>query len=258
MIVSGGAPLQQRISRLFWAARIPVMTGYGLTETSPVVAVSNFEKDGFKFGTVGPKLGSEQEIKIAEDGEILFKGPNLMLGYFKSPEKTKEAIDEDGWFHTGDIGQMLGEYLQITDRKKEIFKLSTGKYVAHQVVENIFKESFFIEQLMVVGENEKYTAAVISPNFEFLHDWSSRKKIHFRDNLDLINNKKVIERYQEEIDTYNKRLGKTEQIKKFVLACEEWSVDGGELSPTLKLKRRLVKKKYAHRLDLLYQKKDSY
>jgi len=253
MIISGGAALQPRLARIFWSAGIPIHEGYGLTETAPVIAVNRFEYPELMFGTVGPKLGHEQEIKIAEDGEILFKGPNLMMGYYKDPEKTKEAIDEDGWFHTGDIGELIeGGVLKITDRKKEIFKLSTGKYVAPQVVENIFKESFFIEQLMVVGENEKFAGALVSPNFEFLHDWCHKKKIHFRDNVDLVENPQVIERYQEEVDIYNQQLGKTEKIKKFQLVCEEWTPDSGELSPTLKLKRRFVKQKYKKRLDQIY------
>ncbi len=254
LIIAGGAALQPRLARIFWAAGIPVHEGYGLTETAPVIAVNRFKYPELMFGTVGPKLGDEQEIKIAEDGEILFKGPNLMLGYFKDEEKTRETIDEAGWFHTGDIGKMVGNNLKITDRKKEIFKLSTGKYVAPQVVENIFKESLFIEQLMVVGANEKFTAALISPHFEFLHDWCHKKKIKFRDNEDLIENPQVIARYQEEVDFYNKRLGKTEQIKKFELVCEEWTPDNGELSPTLKLKRRFVKEKYKRKLDRIYSK----
>lgn len=253
LIIAGGAALQPRLARVFWAAGIPVHEGYGLTETAPVIAVNRFKYPELMFGTVGPKLGDEQEIKIAEDGEILFKGPNLMLGYYKDEEKTREAIDADGWFHTGDIGEMVGNNLKITDRKKEIFKLSTGKYVAPQVVENIFKESLFIEQLMVIGANEKYTAALISPHFEFLHDWCHKKKIKFRDNKDLIENPQVIARYQEEVDFYNKRLGKTEQIKKFELVCEEWTPDNGELSPTLKLKRRFVKEKYKHKIERIYK-----
>lgn len=253
LIISGGAALQPRLTRIFWAAGIPINEGYGLTETAPVITVNRFKYPEIMFGTVGPKLGDEQQIKIAEDGEILFKGPNLMLGYYKDEEKTHEAIDADGWFHTGDIGKMIGNNLKITDRKKEIFKLSTGKYVAPQVVENIFKESLFIEQLMVIGANEKFTAALISPHFEFLHDWCHKKKIKFRDNEDLIENPQVIARYQEEVDFYNKRLGKTEQIKKFELVCEEWTPENGELSPTLKLKRRFVYEKYKHKIERIYR-----
>ncbi len=253
LIISGGAALQERLARIFWAAGIPVQEGYGLTETAPVIAVNLHKSPDIKFGTVGPILGKEQEVKIAEDGEILFKGPNLMLGYFKDPEKTAEAIDKDGWFHTGDIGVMVDDYyLKITDRKKEIFKLSTGKYVAPQIVENVLKESLFIEQLMVVGSNQKFTGALISPSFEFLHDWCSRKKIKYRDNEDLIKLPEVIERYQEEVSEFNKKLGKSEQIKKFELVCEEWTPDTGELSPTLKLKRRIVLDKYKVKHDRIY------
>ncbi len=251
LIISGGAALQMRLAKIFMAAGLPVFEGYGLTETAPVIAV-NHPKD-FHFGTVGPILGKEQTLKIADDGEILFKGPNLMPGYYKADELTAETIDSEGWFHTGDIGEMLhGKYLKITDRKKEMFKLSTGKYVAPQAVENILKESLFIEQAMVVGENEKYTAALLVPNYEFLHDWASRKHIHYHDNDNLIKNKKVIERYEEEIEFFNKRIGKTEQIKKFELVPDNWTVDGGELSPTLKLKRRFVKQKYQTHLDKLF------
>ena len=257
LVISGGAALQARLAKIFWAAGIPVQEGYGLTETAPVICVNREKYPGLLIGTVGPKLGEEQEIKIAEDGEILFRGPNLMLGYLKDEEKTKSVIDEDGWFHTGDVGEIVeGEYLKITDRKKEMFKLSTGKYIAPQVVENLFKESIFIEQIMVVGEGQKFTAALISPNFEFLHDWCHIKKVHFRENRDLVQLPEVIERYQEEVDKFNQKLGKTEKIKQFRLVCEEWTTDNGELSPTLKLKRKFVREKYKHRLLELYPNKD--
>ncbi len=248
-LVSGGAALQPRLARIFHAARIPVQEGYGLTETSPVIAVNEIDYPGLKFGTVGPIL-KNVEVKIAEDGEILMKGPNLMLGYYKDEEKTKEVIDEDGWFHTGDIG-VIHEHniLQITDRKKEIFKLSTGKYVAPQVVENKFKESNFIEQIMVVGADEKYAAAIICPSFEFLHDWCSIHNIKYRDNLDLIQIPKVLERFQKEVDELNQSLGRHEQLKKFEITCQEWLPDTGELSPTLKVKRRFLKEKYKIKLD---------
>ncbi len=251
MIISGGAALQERLARVFTAAQIPIYEGYGLTETAPVIAVNHPRHT--MFGTVGPQLGKEQEIKIAEDGEILFKGPNLMLGYYKDTEKTNESIDEDGWFHTGDIGKLVGDdYLKITDRKKEIFKLSTGKYVAPQVIENVMKESLFIDQLIVCGENQKFTSAVISPNFEFLHEWSHRKKIQYRENDELVKNPRVIARIQEEVDKYNKRLGKTERIKKILVVHETWTVETGELSPTLKLKRRFVKERYKERMKTFY------
>jgi len=251
-LISGGAALQPRLARIFHAAGIPVQEGYGLTETSPVIAVNETEYPGLKFGTVGPIL-KNIEVKIAEDGEILMKGPSLMLGYYKDPEKTKEAIDEEGWFHTGDIGVIHeGNILQITDRKKEIFKLSTGKYVAPQAVENKFKESNFIEQIMVVGAGEKYAAAIICPAFEYLHDWCSLHNIKYRDNKDLVQIPKVLERFQEEVDTLNKDLARHEQLKKYELTCQEWLPDTGELSPTLKVKRRFLKEKYKIKLDRMY------
>jgi long-chain acyl-CoA synthetase len=250
IIVCGGSALQPRLARLFNAAKIPVMEGYGMTETSPVIAVNRPDK--IKFGTVGPVLDNV-EVKIANDGEILMRGPNQMLGYYKDPEKTRETIDEEGWLHTGDIGELDEDnFLKITDRKKEIFKLSTGKYVAPQLVENKFKESTFIDQLMVVGEGEKFTAAIISPDFEFLHNWAAKNNIRYRDNIDLIENEKVIERFQKEIDKYNATLGKHRQIKKFALTCKSWTTETGELSPTLKLKRRHLKKLYKNKLDYIY------
>jgi len=253
IIISGGAALQPRLARIFLAAGIPVQEGYGLTETAPVICVNRDKYPGLRIGTVGPKIGEEQEIKIADDGEILFRGPNLMLGYYKDDERTKEVIDSDGWFHTGDIGEIVeGQYLKITDRKKEIFKLSTGKYVAPQPIENLFKESLFIEQIMIVGENQKYTGALISPNFEFLHQWCFKKKIHFRDNRELVDFPAVLDRYQKEIDKYNKRLGKTEQIKVFRVVCEDWTPATGELSPTLKLHRKFIEKKYEHRMKQIF------
>ncbi|MCF6171547.1 MAG: long-chain fatty acid--CoA ligase [Bacteroidales bacterium] len=252
VIVSGGAALQERLARVFNAAGITIQEGYGLTETSPVIAVNHKDYPNMKFGTVGPVL-KNVEVKIAEDGEILMKGPSLMMGYYKDPDKTEEVIDKDGWFHTGDIGE-LHEHniLKITDRKKEIFKLSTGKYVAPQVVENKFKESSFIEQIMVVGEKEKYAAAIICPAFHYLHSWCAIHKITFQDNRDLIQKPAVLKRYQEEVDMINKHLGRHEQIKKFELVCQEWTPETGELSPTLKVKRRFLKEKYQVKLDRLY------
>jgi len=252
VVVSGGAALQPRLARVFNAAGIPILEGYGLTETSPVIAVNHRDYPYLKFGTVGPVLDNV-EVKIAEDGEILMKGPSLMMGYYKDEDKTKEVIDEDGWFHTGDIGE-LHEHniLQITDRKKEIFKMSTGKYIAPQVVENKFKESSFIEQIMVVGSGEKYAAAIICPSFHFLHGWCAKHKITFRDNMDLIQNPKVLERYQKEVDEINKGFGNYRQIKKFELTCQEWTPETGELSPTLKVKRKVLKEKYKIKLDRLY------
>ncbi len=250
VIISGGAALQPRLARLFNAAKIPVMEGYGMTETSPVISVNYPEK--LKFGTVGTILDNI-EVKIAEDGEILMKGPSQMLGYYKDPEKTRETIDEEGWLHTGDIGELDEEgFLRITDRKKEIFKLSTGKYVAPQLVENRFKESPFIDQIMVVGEGEKYAAAIISPDFAVLHKWAANNNITFQDNVDLIENPKVVARFEKEVERINSTLGRHRQIKRFALTCKPWTTETGELSPTLKLKRRHLKKVYKKKLDYLY------
>jgi len=252
VIVSGGAALQPRLARVFNAAGLPILEGYGLTETSPVIAVNHLKYPHMKFGTVGPILDNV-EVKLAEDGEILMKGPSLMLGYYKDEEKTKEVIDDDGWFHTGDIGEIEEHnILRITDRKKEIFKLSTGKYIAPQVVENKFKESSFIEQIMVVGAGEKYAAAIICPSFHYLHGWCGKHGVKFRDNKELIQNPKVLARYQKELDKINKRLGNYRQIKKFELTCSEWTPETGELSPTLKVKRKVLKEKYKIKLDRLY------
>ena len=246
IIVSGGAALQPRLATIFWAAGIRVLEGYGLTETSPVVAVGNMVTDEIMVGAVGPLI-KDVEVKIADDGEILCKGPNIMMGYYNKPELTKEVIDEDGWFHTGDIGMMIdNKYLKITDRKKEIFKLSSGKYIAPQVIENKFKESFFIQQLMVIGENEKFASALISPNFEFLHNWCSIHDVKYRDNKELIQIPEVVARYQKEVKEINKNLALHEQIKRSRLVYKEWTPGTGELSPTLKLKRNFIYKEYEH------------
>jgi long-chain acyl-CoA synthetase len=254
-IASGGASLQTRLEKIFWAAKIPVYQGYGLTETSPIIAV-NYKGQtidaNVKFGTVGPLLG-DVKIKIADDGEILCKGSCVMMGYYRNPEMTAEVIDSDGWFHTGDIGELDEKgFLKITDRKKEIFKMSSGKYIAPQRIENIMKESFFIEQLMVVGENQKYAGAIISPNFNFLHDWCFRHKIQFDNNNELINKPEIIERFKSEVSKLNRNLGETERIKKFKLVPEEWSPLTGELSPTLKLKRKYIYSKYNSLVETMY------
>jgi long-chain acyl-CoA synthetase len=186
------------------------------------------------------------QVKIAEDGEILTKGPNLMLGYYKEPKLTEEAIDSDGWFHTGDIGTFInGKYLKITDRKKEIFKISSGKYIAPQVIENKLKESTFIDQVMVIGENQKFASALISPNFQFLHDWAFIHNISFRDNEELINNPVVFAQFQREVSELNVNLSDHEKIKRFRLVSDEWTLQSGELSPTLKLKRKVLYQKYS-------------
>jgi len=253
IIVSGGSALQERLIRIFWAAGLPVYEGYGLTETSPVIAVNDPRSyDSVRFGTVGPIL-ENLEVKIADDGEILCKGPSVMMGYYKDEEQTRETINEDGWLHTGDIGVLEDEiFLRITDRKKEIFKNSAGKYIAPQVIENIMKESSLIEQAMVVGENEKFTSALIAPNFDYLHFWATKHKVHFDDNKHLVEQKEVIARMQKEIHKVNKRLGQVEQIKRFRLVCDSWSPETGELSPTLKLKRKELYAKYDHILKEIY------
>ncbi|MFO7573928.1 MAG: long-chain fatty acid--CoA ligase [Bacteroidales bacterium] len=252
VMVSGGAALQSRLERIFWAAGLPVLQGYGLTETSPVIAVNPFRLGEIKFGTVGPVI-KDVEVKIAEDGEILCKGPNVMMGYYKAPDLTAEAIDSEGWFHTGDIGVFEdGIFLRITDRKKEMFKLSAGKYIAPQPIENRLKESFFIEQAMVIGENEKVAAAIISPNFTFLHDWCTLHKVQYRDNAELVKLPQVVERYGKEIKEINATLAEHEQIKKFRLVTDEWSPATGELSPTLKLKRNVITAKYKDIIPEIY------
>jgi long-chain acyl-CoA synthetase len=252
IIVSGGAALQARLATIFWAGDMKVLEGYGLTETSPVIAITNLTKMEIKYGTVGPVIDNV-EVKIADDGEILCKGPNVMLGYYKAPDLTAEVIDKDGWFHTGDIGIIEdGKYLKITDRKKEIFKLSSGKYIAPQVIENKLKESFFIENLMVIGENEKFASALISPNYEFLHNWAGVHGIKFRDNEELIANPLTIARIQKEVTEMNKNIGLTEQIKRFRLVAEEWTPQTGEMSPTLKLKRKVLSDKYKALMEEIY------
>lgn len=252
-VVSGGAALQPRLSRLFFAADIPLLEGYGLTETSPVIAVNHLSQpDCLHIGSVGPVLNNVA-VKIDEDGEILVKGPNVMQGYYKAQDLSDEVIDAEGWFHTGDIGTLIkNRFLKITDRKKEMFKTSSGKYIAPQAIENLLKESFFIEQVMVVGENEKFASALLLPNFEYLHVWAHDNKIHFRDNPELITLPKVLKQFQKEVDVYNKQLGKHEQIKRFRLVWEDWNSHTGELSPTLKLRRRVLYKKYAPVLREIY------
>ena len=255
LIVSGSAALQPRLTRVFAAAEIPIMEGYGLTETSPVVAVNDQRNNGFKIGTVG-RVIDNVEVKIAEDGEILTKGPNLMMGYYKDKEKTDEAIDENGWFHTGDIGEVDSEgFLKITDRKKEMFKTSGGKYVAPQLIENTMKQSRFIEQIMVVGEGEKMPAAFIQPNFEFVEEWANRKNLNIgNSNEEIVKNKDVIARLQEEVDFYNEKFGHWEKIKKFELTPEVWSIENDQLTPTMKLKRRNIKERYMDLYNSIYER----
>lgn len=250
-MASGSAALQPRLARIFLAAGIPILEGYGLTETSPVVSVNCFKK-GIRVGTVGPLIEGV-EVKIAGDGEILVKGPNVMMGYYNQPEQTAEVI-KDGWFHTGDIGEFLEDkFLKITDRKKEIFKTSGGKYIIPQAMENKFKESRFIEQIVVVGESQKFPAAIVVPNFEFVREWTKRKGHHVgKTNEELINSKVVIDRIQLEIDTYNGQFGQWEQLKKFVMLPAELTVENDELTPTLKLKRKIIHKRYQEQIESIY------
>ncbi len=252
-VASGSAALSPRLARIFLAAGVQVLEGYGLTETSPVVSV-NCLINGIRIGTVGPLLDNVQ-VKIAEDGEILVKAPSVMLGYYNKPEATAEAIDAEGWFHTGDIGEMIeGKFLKITDRKKEIFKTSGGKYIVPQIMENDFKQSRFIEQIMVIGENEKFPAAFVVPSFTFIKEWSERKGLGLKNasNTEIANNKNVIDRIQQEIETLNKKYGNWEQIKRFKLLENEFTVETGELTPTLKFKRKIILEKYKDSYNEIY------
>jgi len=252
-IVSGSAALHPRLSRIFWAAGIPIIEAYGLTETSPGISVFRFSQDGFKFGTVGPPLRGV-EVKIADDGEILVKGPGVMLGYYNKPEMTAEVMDEDGWFRTGDIGMIEeGKFIKITDRKKEIFKTSGGKMIAPQVIEQKLKESPFIENIMVIGENRAYPAALIIPNFEHLRNWCTIKHIAFVSREKAIQNPRIIRRIKQEVEQFNQDLGQTEKIKKLRLLSREWSVENGELSPTLKLRRKFILQKYKKVIEETYR-----
>jgi len=255
VVVSGGASLQPRLARFFWASGVQMLEGYGLTETSPVIAVNQLAPvRRVKIGTVGPIIEGV-EVKLAPDGEIHCKGPNVMKGYYKADHLTAEVIDEDGWFHTGDIGVFVeGLYLKITDRKKEIFKLSSGKYVAPQPIENLLKESEFVEQAIVIGENEKFASALILPNFYYLHSWCAYHKIHFQDNEDLIKLPQIQTLFQNVVAKVNRQLGQTEQIKRIRLVATPWSYETGELSPTLKLKRKFIQQKYRSVIREIYQK----
>jgi long-chain acyl-CoA synthetase len=251
-IVSGAAALQPRLARIFNAAGIKVREGYGQTETSPAIAVNDFKKGRCKIGTVGPPLPGIQ-VKIDPDGEICVKGPNVMLGYFKQPELNKQVIDNEGWLHTGDIGQMVdGEFLKITDRKKELFKTSGGKYVAPQVIENKFKESFLIDQIMVVGENKKTISALIVPSLPSLSAWCEQQGLAFQTTEEMLKSQQVIKKYAEIRDEFNKRFNEVEKVRRFVLLLDEWSVDSGEITPTLKLKRKVILDKYKNIISDLY------
>lgn len=250
LIVNGSAAMQPRLLRIFAAAEIYIMEGYGLTETSPVIAVNDLRDHGFKIGTVGHVIRNV-EVKIAGDGEILCKGPNVMMGYYKDEKLTSETII-DGYFHTGDIGEIDAQgFLRITDRKKEMFKTSGGKYIAPQLLENAMKQSRFIENIMVIGADEKMPAAFIQPNFAFIREWAALHKVALGPtNADISNDPQVKERIEQEVESINAKFGNWEKIKRFELTPDAWSIDGGHLTPTLKLKRKIVMEKYKD----LYQK----
>lgn len=252
LIASGSAPLQPRLARIFTAAGMTVVEGYGLTETSPVISVNDLRDGGFRVGTVG-KVIDGVEVKIAEDGEILCKGPNVMQGYYKQPELTGQVMSGD-YFHTGDIGEIDTDgFLKITDRKKEMFKTSGGKYIAPQVIENQMKQSLFIEQIMVVGEGQKMPAALIQPNFLYIENWMQEQGLKpEKDSKKLIQNKSLLEAIQKDIDHHNDHFGQWERIKAFSLTPEEWTVDGGHVTPTMKLKRKVIAEKYKPLIAQLY------
>ncbi|WP_420553561.1 AMP-dependent synthetase/ligase [Tenacibaculum aiptasiae] len=239
-MLAGSAPMQPRLIKVFTAAGIPVFEGYGMTETSPAVSVTDMRNNGFKIGTVG-RIIKDVEVKIANDGEILVKGPNVMMGYYKNNEQTNETI-KNGYLHTGDIGEIDSEgFLKITDRKKEIFKTSGGKYIAPAVLESELKKSRFIEQVMVIGESERMPAALIQVSFEFVYEWAKR---HHHTITDVSTDQKLINRIQKEINYYNKKFGNWEQIKRFEITSDEWTTDAGHLTPTLKMRRKIILEKY--------------
>lgn len=252
VIVSGGAALQPRLARVFWAAGIPVLEGYGLTETSPVIAVNDFGHEGVSIGTVGKVLRGV-EVQIADDGEILANGPNIMLGYYKEPELTKQAIEENGLFHTGDIGIIEPKgHLKITGRKKEIFKTSLGKYISPEQLENKFKESPFIDALMVIGENQKFAAALIVPDFNHLKNWCAVKEVPYTTDNEMVEVPRIKKRIQLEVDKFNKFFGATEQIKRIEILDKEWTVDSGELTASMKLRRKFICEKYSDRISRIF------
>jgi len=250
-IVTGGAACQVRLIRIFTAAKIIVMEGYGLTETSPVIAVNRFTEEGRKFGTVGPLIDNV-EVKIAEDGEILCKGPNVMMGYYKRPDLTAEVINE-GWFATGDIGTLVdNKFLKITDRKKELFKTSGGKYVAPLPIESKLMESVYVEQVIVVGSGQKFVGALLVPSFSNLHEWCRKNNVPVAPNEELIRHPKVVELYKDLVESFNKYFSHVEQIKKFELLPNEWTVDTGEMTPKMSLKRKVIMEKYRDEVNRIY------
>jgi len=253
IIISGGAALQERLGRIFWAADIKVLEGYGLTETSPVIAVNSWEDSGVKFGTVGRPLNNLQ-VKIAEDGEILVKGPSITAGYYKNEEATQEVFDKDGFFRTGDIGEISpAGFLKITDRKKEIFKTAGGKYIAPQAIENKMMESTLIAQVMVVGENRRFPSALIVPAFDELEKWCIKKGIQYSAKPDIIKEPAVLEKYDREIKRLSTTFGHWETIKKFALLDKEWTIDAGQLTPKLSLKRKIILAENEQLIESIYQ-----
>jgi long-chain acyl-CoA synthetase len=252
-IVSGGGALQPRLARVFWAAGIRVMEGYGLTETSPVIAVNGYEAENNMIGAVGPLIDN-MEVKIAPDGEILTKSASVMKGYYNKPELTAEAIDKDGWFHTGDIGEFVnGRFLKITDRKKEMFKTSGGKYIAPQVLENKMKEDPLIEQMMVVGADQKFPGALIIPAFDELKAWAAKNGVAAKANAELVKDEKVQRLYHDLVQKYNQGFAQWEQVKKFVLLPEQWTVETGEMTPTMKVKRKVINENNKAIIEGLYK-----
>jgi len=250
----GGASLPPRLERIFWAAGIKIINMYGLTETSPIITINRTHKGGAKLGSVGKAIEGV-EVRIAEDGEILCKGPNVMVGYYDDPSLTKSVFDDDGWFHTGDIGYLEENgFLMVTDRKKEIFKLSNGKFIAPQLIENMFKESLAIDQIMIVGEHEKFASALISPNFKYFDEWKKENNISFSDSAEMIGLPEINSIFNSEVEAINKRLSPPERINRFRLVPDEWSPASGELSPTLKLRRQFISNKYREILDQIYMK----
>ncbi|HRZ42353.1 MAG TPA: AMP-dependent synthetase/ligase [Bacteroidales bacterium] len=252
VIISGGAALQPRLARTFWAAGMPILEGYGLTESSPVIAVNLLEPGACRVGTVGPAL-AHVEVKIAEDQEILARGPSIMQGYYKDPGLTAATIDEEGWLHTGDMGRMVdGRFLQITGRKKELFKTSFGKYIAPGLIEDKLKESPFIDNAIVVGENQKFAAALLVPDFLHLKAWCHVKEIPFTSPEEMVQNPSVRQRFRKEIDRINQNLGNTEQIKKFELLPDEWSQPTGELTPKMSVKRDVIHQRYQELIGAMF------
>lgn len=253
-IICGSAPLQPRLASIFTNAGIPVLEGYGLTECSPVVSVVPFREQDYRAGCVGKLLPSVQ-AKIAEDGEILIKAPNVMLGYYKNEEETKKVFDKDGWLLTGDIGEFTADgFLKITDRKKELFKTSGGKYVAPSPIENKLKESFYIEQIALQGDGEKFISALIIPNFDNLKEWAAKRNISVSSNKELIENQEIKQLYKDIVTDFNVNFGKVEQIKQFELLADEWTVENGLLTATMKLRRKVLKEKYKDLIDSFYNK----